>query len=43
MTSEAAEELKRLKGEVGAFRRASEIMKPVSVFSAKELDHAPTR
>lgn len=42
-TSEAAEEIKRLKREVAELRRANEILKSASVFFAKELDRPTTR
>ena len=37
-TSEAEQEIKRLKREVAELRRANEILKSASVFFAKELD-----
>lgn len=37
-TSEAAEEIKRLKRENAELRKANEILKAASVFFAKELD-----
>lgn len=43
VTSEAAEEIKRLKRENAELRRANEILKSASVFSAKELDRPTTR
>lgn len=43
MTSEDAEEIKRLKREVAELRRANEILKSASVFFAKELDRPTTR
>ncbi len=41
--TEAAAQIKRLKNEVAQLRRANEILKAVSVFFAKELDHPTTR
>lgn len=43
VTSEAAEEIKRLKRENAELRRANEILKSASVFFAKELDRPTTR
>lgn len=43
VTSEAAEEIKRLKREVAELRRANEILKSASVFLAKELDRPTTK
>lgn len=42
-TSEAAEEIKRLRRENAELRRANEILKSASVFFAKELDRPTTR
>lgn len=42
-TSEAMEEIKRLKRENAELRRANEILKSASVFFAKELDRPTTR
>jgi transposase len=38
VTSEASEELRRLRAEVKELRRANEILKSASVFFAAELD-----
>lgn len=43
VSSEAAEEIKRLKRENAELRRANEILKSASVFFAKELDRPTTR
>ena len=43
VTSEAAEEIKRLQREVAELRRANEILKSASVFFAKELDRPTTK
>lgn len=43
VTSEAAEEIKRLKRENAELRRANEILKSASVFFAKELDRPTTK
>jgi len=38
VTTDAAEEIKRLKCENAELRKANEILKAASVFFAKELD-----
>ena len=38
VTTEAAQEIKRLQKEVSELRKANEILKAASVFFAKELD-----
>ncbi len=43
VTSEEAEELKRLKREVAELRRANEILKAASAFFAAELDRPVKR
>ena len=43
VTSEAAEEIKRLKRENVELRRANEVLKSASVFFAKELDRPTSR
>jgi transposase len=43
VTSEEAEELKRLKREVAELRRANEILKAASAFFAAELDRPAKR
>ena len=43
VTTDEAEEIKRLKREVAELRRANEILKSASVFFAKELDRPTTK
>ncbi len=43
VTSEAVEEIKRLKRENAELKRANEILKSASVFFAKELDRPTTK
>ncbi|NKQ54405.1 transposase [Amycolatopsis sp. K13G38] len=43
VTTDAAEEIKRLKRENAELRRANEILKSASVFFAKELDRPTTK
>jgi len=43
VSTDAAEEIKRLKREVAELRRANEILKAASVFFAKELDRPTTK
>lgn len=43
VTTDEAEEIKRLRREVAELKRANEILKSASVFFAKELDRPTTR
>lgn len=43
ITTDAAEEIKRLRRENAELKRANEILKSASVFFAKELDRPTTR
>jgi transposase len=43
VTTDAAEEIKRLRRENAELRRANEILKSASVFFAKELDRPATK